>query len=76
MPVQSHFFIATIKGYDAKREVFELASICFAFKWVGGARSFRSAVRGFARTLVFSAGGSLPLTAPDGRFVLRTDFRA
>jgi hypothetical protein len=26
MPVQSHFFIETIKGYDALREVFEIVS--------------------------------------------------
>jgi hypothetical protein len=43
MPVQSHFLIETIKGYDAKREGVELASICFAFKGVGGARSLRTA---------------------------------
>jgi hypothetical protein len=27
MPVQSHFFIETIKGYDALREVFEIVSM-------------------------------------------------
>jgi hypothetical protein len=42
MPVQSHFFIETIKGYDAQREVFEIGSICFAFKCVADARSCRT----------------------------------
>jgi hypothetical protein len=43
MPVQSHFLIETIKGYDAQREGVELASIFFASNVLAPLNPFRAA---------------------------------